>query len=74
MPKPWSKTDVSSSSSSSATYLFTVNLVDITSCFERLAAAGDDKLDRTSKIPSCLINETRQKTLRYFQFSMFNLV
>ena len=47
--------DVSSSSSSSATYCF-INLVDITSCFQSLVAAEDDKLDRTSKIPPCLIN------------------
>ena len=56
LPKPWSKRCLFIFFKvCSATYLYIKN-VDITSCFESLTAAGDDKLHRTSKIPPCLIN------------------
>ena len=68
MPKPWSKKCLFIFFKlCAATYLL-INLFDITSCFASLVAAEDDKLDRTAKIPPCLIVKLDRKLSGIFSF------
>ena len=66
MPKPWSKRCLFIFSKLCSAAHLLINLVDITSCFQSLVAAEDDKLDRTTKISPCLINYTRQENSQVF--------